>query len=87
MTRLLLSRLPRVSLYMWTLFTTISEAMLIYALKVALAVAGGLVLWIVPVLQHWVVYLLWGPIVGVVFCVGYAESVDYTSQGPIHRPD
>jgi len=61
--------------------------MLIYALKAALAVLGGLVLWMAPVLQHWVVYLLWGPILGAVFCVGYAESVDYTSQGPIRRPD
>lgn len=43
------------------------------------AVVGGLVLWLVPFLQHWLLYVAWGPCLAVVTVWAYSSDRDMTS--------
>ena len=55
--------------------------------KLVLAVAVGIGLWLIPPLQHWLVYLVWSPILGIVFVWAYSEYRDVAVEEPHWRFD
>ncbi|WP_395752579.1 hypothetical protein [Prosthecobacter sp.] len=48
--------------------------------KVALAVAGGFAIAFIPFLRHWLVYLLWGPCLAIVFVWLYSAPSHYDAE-------
>lgn len=49
--------------------------------KIALAFLGGLVLWFIPTLHNWIIYFIWGPLLGMTFVWAYWKVRMRTDDG------
>lgn len=56
------------------------EIALLAAQKIVFAIVAGVAVWLVPLLQHWLVYVVWGPVLGCVFIWAYWECRDVSSE-------
>ena len=56
------------------------DLVLIVAQKIVLAIAGGIAIWLFPVLQNLPVYILWGPCLAVAFGWAYSSVRDIQSK-------
>lgn len=63
-----------------------SETLLACAEKVVFALPGGVAIWMFPLLQNWVIYLLWGPVLGVTLGWASSEYRDVASGNSEWRP-
>ena len=57
-----------------------NEIALLAAQKIVFAIVAGVAVWLVPVLQHWLVYFAWGPVLGCVFIWAYWKSQDLSGE-------
>lgn len=60
----------------------ISDILLACAEKVVFALPGGIAIWMIPALQNWFVYVIWGPILGALLGWASSEYQDVASEEP-----
>lgn len=59
-----------------------SDIALLAAEKIVLSIVGGIAVWLIPPLQNWWVYLVWGPVLGGVFVWMYWKTRDVSADNP-----
>lgn len=64
-----------------------SDTVLLASEKIVLSIIGGIAIWFIPLLQNWLVYLFWGPVLGGVFVWMYWETRDVSADNPQHQPN
>jgi hypothetical protein len=63
-----------------------NDVLLLICEKIVFAIIGGFLLWLMPALQHWLVYLVWSPVMSVAFAWAYSCVLDIASENPQWKP-
>ncbi len=64
-----------------------SDTALLAVEKIVLSILGGIAIWFIPLLQNWLVYIFWGPVLGGVFVWMYWGVRDVSADIPQWHPN